>query len=184
MEPLHWILLLFGVLVAIAVIRNIRNPPRQIEWSDVPGELRNALRDSLAGFEVQTVTHVPVAMKYKLRGTYRGREGRAELECGPKGALQEIEYEDAAIGAVTRTTECQLTDLSPEAIAHVGELMGPERSSFQPSRVTAGTCADQPAFEVRGSSENWRWEIEITAGGRLIEMEKDVARGGAGPRPA
>ena len=33
---LHWILVAFGTLVAYAIIKQIRNPPQEIEWSEVP----------------------------------------------------------------------------------------------------------------------------------------------------
>lgn len=177
METYHWIIIAVVAAIGFGIIKNLLNPPKKIEWADVPEGPRSLFEASIPGFEVSGGLHIPGARKYKLQGEYRGQEMRGEIEYDSFGNVEEIECEVVGRGMSNSGQECQLTDLPAEVITHMGELMGDDHKDFAPSRMHQGSFGEETAFEVRGTTTQWRWEFEFTASGKLIEMEKTLMAG-------
>ena len=177
MELKHYILIAIGLLIAFRIIKAIMYPPKPITWAEVPEPLRTAFEASVPGFEVKQVKYFKEARKYKMLGNYRGDPVTGEVEHNSAGEAVEIECESTGPGVRTLNAPCELGDLPAEVITHMGELLGDEREHFEATRVHKGAEGDDQGFKIKGRTPTWRWEFELSASGRLIELEKERVTG-------
>lgn len=79
-----------------AVLRRFLNPPKQLQWNDVPEAIRQAVESSFPGFAAQSPRCAKNCRKYVFVGTYNGNPGRVEVDCDSEGRLLELEKERQA----------------------------------------------------------------------------------------
>ena len=149
----------------------------KIPWAEVPERLRVIFEASLPGMEVSEVTCWTLRreVKYKLRGNYRGRPARAEIECDGDGVLEEIEFDALEKTGSPCLALCEWEALPAPVQEHVGVLIGSqEEGEFEPSMILRGGSDDSACFKIKGRTSSWRWEFEMLGDGTLLELEKKV----------
>ena len=172
-----WFLLFVVVIVVSSIVRNLLNPPREMPWPEVPQPIRQAIESGFPEFVVKAVRHVPVKHEYEILGSYQNRRAQIEVECHPKGGIREIEFEDLEGEThILRQRRCNHDELSSTAREQLKLVLGDEAGSFQPHRTQRGDYGNESAFEIDGRSSQWKWEIEVTESGRLLEVEKSPLR--------
>ena len=174
MEVRHWILFAVIGYFLFRLIKTKLTKPKTIAWTDVPEPLRTTFETSLYGFEVEQVMKSKTELEDKIliRGKYRGEPLEAEIECDSEGNLIEIEGKAPGMMALSERAECDLADLPPDVVTHVGGLLGEEGGQFKPRWTQSATLGDKSAYRINGKTNSWRWEIEMTESGKLIEFEK------------
>jgi len=111
----------------------------------------------------------------RAEGAYRGASIHVEADFAPDGAL--VDFEIDTHRGWRKTGLGSERDLPDAARRELDRLLGPDRATFEVSLVKAGALADgEPAFEVKGRSGDWKWEIELSASGQLLELEKERRR--------
>jgi hypothetical protein len=175
-DPITWAIVIVGGFILLTIIRSLINPPRAVSWLEVPEEIRREAELSLPGFVVDSVRYSPVMKSYRAEGTYREKSGKLEIECNSKGGIREIEYEERQSKVVNRKQSCHFSDLPPAVLEHLNQLLGDEVAGFQPGFITRGSMRDDDVFEIKGRTSRWKWEVEMTGQGRLLELEKEVLR--------
>ena len=177
LEPSHWLLIVFGLLILVSIIRRVLNPPKVVSWAEVPEAIREAAGSALPGFAAESTRHDPHMGKYVMSGSYRGNQGRLEVECNRRGEISEIEFESLGNrSGIFSGESCGISEVPPIVLEHVHGLLGTEASQLQTHRISTGKINGEPVFKVKGRTPNWKWEFEILADGRLIEMEKEKPR--------
>lgn len=58
-------------------------------------------------------------------------------------------------------------------LGEVGRVLGTAASRLERRRVRSVTSGDEPCYRVRGWLDGWELGIEVTAAGRLLEVEKE-----------
>lgn len=172
----HWLGIGIAALVVFGVITNFLKRPKPIGWAEVPLEIRTAFESTLRGFIIKEVLHHAAEREYMIKGSYRGRDGKAEIDMDRSGGISDIEYDDLAAGSVRKIGLCEISSVPAEVIAHMDELLGDEKSSFQLKRVFNASCNGEAAYDIKGYTANWEWEFEFLESGVLLDLEKEVIR--------
>ncbi len=177
LEPSHWIILGAVALMLLSIVRRVLNPPKPLQWLEVPAPVRQAVESSLPGFSPLSQQVFEGGRKYKIDGSYRGHTGRVEVEMGAQGEVKEIEYDENPGSKLTTGLEdCELTDFPPVVLDHIQQLMGSESDQYQPYRVRRGKLRGETVFKTKGHTPDWKWEFEVMESGRLAELEKERHR--------
>jgi hypothetical protein len=177
LEAKHWILIAMGVYILIKIISRVLNPPKPLQWSEVPLDIREAIEANLSGFVVESQRERDGRGEWLFQGAYKGHSGRVEIECDRDGRISEFEFgEGQAVRMTTNNTPCEFSEVPRVAMDHLRELMGSETERFQPSRVRRATMKGEVIFDIEGRTPTWEWEIKMTESGRLVELEKEVPR--------
>lgn len=171
MEPVLWFVGFMVLMIVVAIIKNALNPPRDLDWQEVPSKIREVVTSVFSEFEVDSSRYIPVARKYKIRGQYRGRSVEIEVEGSSDGSIRELELEDLERGQMMRSKPYQFEELPAAVADHLSSLIGPDLASLHCQRLSKGTFNGEPAFSLNGRTQNATWEVEITETGRLIEVE-------------
>lgn len=165
-------LVLFALAIGQAVLRRALNPFRETVWSELPEALRAETTRVLPGFE-------PLATRITKRGDEVHAEGRhlgrpVTIEGGfdPQGQMLEFEVQGQR-GARKRRGLARWEDLPAAARGEIQRVLGDAARTFAPKLVSRWSELDQDCFEVRGPAGSWRFEIAVSSGGGLLELEME-----------
>jgi hypothetical protein len=162
----------FALAIGQAVVRRKRNPYGAVSYDELPEALRAEVERVLPDFSHTEARITKRGDKARLSGNHRGESVRIEADFDPSGALVDFEV-DTGVGA-RKTGIANLEDVTVAAQQEVDRVLGPHRAEFQTARISQGALQDgERVFEVKGRSGEWTWEIEVSAMGRLLEVEKE-----------
>lgn len=165
---------LFTLAIGQAVVRRMRNPYAEVAYAQLPACLRDEIERVLPGFRPGGARITRRRDEARVHGDYQGRATTIEADFDAAGNLVEFEA-DAGRGVRARGIAAE-GDLPEAARREVDRVLGDEAASFQRSLVTRGTRDGQPHFEVKGRGGDWKWEIAVSADGRLLEVERERRR--------
>ncbi len=162
---------LFALMMGQGFLRRARNPFAEVGYAGLPDVMRAETERVLPGFQHRLARITKQRDSARIQGEYQGEPVTVEAEFDPAGTMVEFEVEGRR-GA--RRLGIAAPEELPEAAAReIERVLGDARAEFQRSTMTHGDAAGEPHFEVRGQAGNWKWEIAVSASGRLLEMEKE-----------
>ena len=165
-------LLAFAALVAQALLRRRMNPYEEIPYEELPGTLRSEIERVLPGFCAGRARLTRGGDEARLEGAVDGEPIAIEADFDPSGALLDLEIDTRC--ATRHTGIARPEDLPEAARRELERVLGTDLAEFETSRVTRGQTREGTAvFEVKGRSGDWKWEVELTAEGRLLELERE-----------
>ena len=170
----EFLLIAVPLLIAVGVLRRRLNPFAEIAYASLPAELRAEIERVHPRFAPRVTRLTKKGDVAVVDGDDNGEGLRIEAEFDPAGTLLELETERMRS---KRTTGRVAPDVLPEAVTHeIHRVLGDALSHFAQTRVTTGTLGDEELFEMKGRDGDWKWEIAVSASGRLLEFEKERCR--------
>ena len=168
-------LAIFVLAIGQAVLRRQMNPYGEVAYDALPETMRNEVERVLPGFTPKNARITKQGDEARLAGDYRGADVAVEADFDASGALVDFEI-DTRTG-VRRLGLADVTDVPNTAQAEIDRVLGPHRANFEPHRIFQGALGDgERAFEAKGYAGEWKWEIEVSATGRLLEVEMEKRR--------
>jgi len=173
------VLLAFAAFVVAALVqgtlRRRRNPYEEVAWAQLPAGLCDELERLLPGFRPGAARLTRLRDEARIEGDRDGERVRIEADFDAAGNLVELEIDTP--GHLRGTGSAQLEDLPAAARTELDRLLGDQGPAFEPWRIRVGrTREGEDGYEVKGRAGEWSWEIELTASGRLIELERERKR--------
>ena len=101
-------------------------------------------------------------------------KARIKAEFHEPVGLTELEFSVPSIASGRRRISRDA--LPPGVVAQVERVLGPDAAVFDWRSIKGGTIGEEGNFEVEGTSGEWKWEVELTESGRLLEVEKERRR--------
>lgn len=165
-----------ALAIGQSLLRRRRNPYADVPYGELPETLRAEVERVLPGFSPHLVRATKRGDEVRIAGDFRGETVAVEADFDAVGDLVDFEI-DTRTG-VRRIGPVDPGDLPDAARGEIDRVLGPHRAGFTAHRVFQGTLGDgERAFEMNGDAGDWRWEIEVSATGRLLEMEMEKRRG-------
>lgn len=167
-------LAVFTLAIGQAIVRRRLNPYDEVAYDQLPGPLRAEIERVLPGYQPRLARATRKRNEVKVEGEYLGEPLRVDADFDARGELVEFEV-DGPRGSRTRGL-ASAQDIPAHAAAEIDRVLGNAAAAFQHSVVKTGESAGEPTFEVKGRAGDWIWEIEVSASGRLLEVEKEKRR--------
>lgn len=166
-------------VVALAIgqslLRRRMNPYAEVPYGELPEALRTEVARVLPGFSPDIARITKQGDRARLAGDFRSGTVVVEADFDARGDLVDFEV-DTRTG-VRRIGPVDAGDLPNATRIEIDRVLGPHRADFTPRRVFQGALSDgERAFEMKGDAGEWRWEIEVSATGRLLEVEMEKRR--------
>lgn len=169
-------LIIFGGLFVIAIFQNIKNPPRDIEYEEVPEAVKNVVERLFPDFPRDQVRFAPVRKSYSLKGVYQGDKAEIDLELDKKGRLLEFEFEVEKYGSDSFSGNINNIEEIPELVMHLVFSMMDDRDvapQFISGRNAKFGNAGDKGYRLEFEQANRSYEFKISSEGRLVELEID-----------
>jgi hypothetical protein len=163
----------FALAIVQAVVRRKRNPYGEIAYSELDAALRAEIERIVPDFQPGTVRITKHRDEVRIAGQVRSESARVEAELDAQGALVELEF-DLAGGSLQR--EVVSGEPSGAVSAEIDRVLGDARSQFERRVMSRGTAGGEAAYQVKGTAAGWKWEIEVSDSGRLLEVEMEKRR--------
>jgi len=165
---------LFVLAIGQAFVHRMRNPYAPIEYKELPVSFRHEIERVLLGYEHRDARWTRNGDEAHAEGQYQGNRVRIQ---GKFDAMRElVEFEVDNVRSSRTQQIAAVEELPQAALAEIDRVLGDAAVAFQRTIVKAGANAGESHYEVRGRAQNWKWEIAVTAGGQLIEMECEKRR--------
>jgi hypothetical protein len=162
-----------GVSMAATFVQNLVYPPVELELAELPEVIRHELQSKFPGFHPTQIYFLGSRHRYTLIGQLAERSARIEFDLTPDHELAEVEFREYSgpTGLVGKTR------IPPTAIpAHLADvisgLITGDFSHPAGCRAYAGRIGDEDAFNINIRSHDWKYDLEITHSGRIVEFEK------------
>lgn len=164
-------LALFALAIGQAVVRHIQNPYAEVAFAELPAALRTEVERILPGYEVRKTRLTKKRDDARIEGEYRGERFRVEGELDAAGELVELELD--GVGPKRKTGMAGRGDLPEPVLREMERVLGGSSERLDRSVITRGDVGGEPYFEIEGWSGEWKWEIAVSASGRLLEVERE-----------
>lgn len=165
---------LFALALVQILLRSARNPYEEIAYDRLPEELREEVDRVVPGFVHATARMRRLGDVARLDGDYRGRAVAIEAEFDEAGQM--IDFEVDTVGGARTWRTAAIDEVPQAALREIERVLGEAAAAFQRRVVLAGTAGDESHYEVKGLASDWEWEIAVTEGGRLLEVERERRR--------
>ena len=174
MEPQHIVLIILGAVVALNLIKRWLNPPKPVTMEELPTNVR-AEFEQFGDFEIEKIIFEKSELEYKFYGSCSGEPARVEVELNRSREIREVEFN---VRSKLKKPGQFISDKTvPQSVAEIMfPYLGDEAQSFELTRINSCEIRNEPAFDVKGRTANWKWEFEICESGKLYEMEKEKLR--------
>ena len=139
------ILSVVAILFLFAVIHNVRNPARVIQFDELPDDVIADLKMHFPEFQSAEVRFLPAVRKYKMKGSYKDQQVAIEVEMTKSGLIDEL-----AFSQLTQSSE------TPQFV-----------------RACHVQFSHEAGYKLELAQLGYHYEFEITESGRLIEFEKE-----------
>ncbi|MGH0028827.1 MAG: hypothetical protein ACQGVC_03485 [Myxococcota bacterium] len=163
-----------AVAIGQTVVRRTRNPSAEVPYGQLPVDLREEVERVLPGFVPRLARLTKQRDEARVEGGIGGATFRVEADFDRQGQLVEFEAETRC--ARRRLGMASADDLPEPAAREIERVLGESASGFRRRSVSHGKAGDEPYYEVEGRDDTWKWEIVVTASGRLLELEKERRR--------
>lgn len=169
-----------GVLVFIAfgvvgpILKRMGNPAEEVPLERIPADARAEIDRILPEFRPDGIRLTRNGSHAYLEGDHQGARARVKAEFHQPAGLTELEF-NAVSGARSRR-RISREELPAGAVGEVERVLGDDLAAFDWYSVTGGTLDGEGNYEVEGTANDWKWEIEVTESGRLLEFEKERRR--------
>ncbi len=169
------LLAIFALAIGQALFRRKMNPHAEVAYATLPAALRGEVERVLPGFTPNGARITKRGDEARVEGDYRGEKISVEADFDAAGEL--IDFEIDTRTGVRRLGPADADDVPNAAQIEFERVLGPHRASFRTSRIFQGALRDgERAFEMKGFGDDWKWEIEVSATGRLLELEMEKRR--------
>ena len=165
---------ILGLMILIAIIQNLRNPPREINFDELPEDVASEIKTLFPEFQPLSVKFIPVSKKYHIKGEYQTHQVRIEAEMTKAGLLDELELKDIENRSTSRGAPINSINEIPEPILKTAFSMlaqNPETPQF--IKAYHAKFSNEAGYKLELKQSNHHYEFEITESGRLIEFEKE-----------
>jgi len=171
------VLAIFVIFFIVAIIQNLRNPPRNIDYSELPEIAQLEIQSCFPEFEVESVRFSPAVREYLLKGLYKGNQVKIEAEMTSAGLLDELELNDMERRIMKRGAEIQSAEEIPESILKMAfTTLSANEETPQFVKAYHVTFSEEPGYKLKLKQANYYYEFEVSAEGRLFEFEKELCR--------
>ena len=164
----------FAFLIGGSILRRVLNPFQEVAYEGLPTALRSETDRVLPGFLHKTARTTKNGDNARIAGEYLGESITVEADFDPNGEMVEFEVE-RWVGARSMRL-ATLGDVPDVALREVERVLGDAHPAFEVRSVKRGEVGDEVHFEVEGTAGEWKWEVGVTAAGRLVELEKEKRR--------
>lgn len=176
LDPFDWLFIALGLLVFLRVLWILKNSTSNLMPEQLPDIVRDTVKETLPGFHMESGSSV-MDRKFIIKGNYRDRRGRVEVELDRKGEVEEFEYEEIQESlSSSHFTSCDSSVVPAAVNQTVEEMLGAGYKDFEPYGTSKGKMNGEACFKVKGRLSGWKWEFEVLENGRLIELEKERER--------
>ena len=168
------ILSVVAILFLFAVIHNVCNPPRVIQFNELPDDVIADLKMHFPEFQSAEVRFLPAVRKYKMKGSYKDQQVAIEVEMTKSGLIDELEFNDTDNKSSIRKAIIKDIDEIPELILKLA-FSQLTQSSETPQFVRACHVqfSHEAGYKLELAQLGYHYEFEITESGRMIEFEKE-----------
>lgn len=136
--------------------------------------LRNDIARFVPDLQPSAVRVTKNGNKATLSGEYKGVAATLEADFDRRGELTEFEFE--AVNGSRIRSGIGPEDLPQAARAEIDRVIGADRDAFVETGLTGGTLNGEGNYKISGDVGDWRWEIEVSESGRLLEFEREKRR--------
>jgi hypothetical protein len=156
-----------------AVARRKHNPYGEIAYGELDAPLRAEIERIVPDFQPGTVRITKHRDEVRIAGQVGSESARIEADFDGQGALVELEF-DLAGGS--RQREVFSGEPPAPVSAEIDRVLGDARSGFERRVMTRGTAKGEAVYQVKGTTAGWKWEVEVSESGRLLEVEMEKRR--------
>lgn len=168
----------FGLLFFFAIIKNVKNPPREIDFGEVDEVVQLEIKKCIPEFQSETVRFLPAVKKYQMKGVYKGNPVRVEAEMTKAGLFDELELKDISeFYSQKRGAAIKSINEIPEPILNIAfSMLGESSEAPEFVRGYHATFLGKAGYDLRLNLSTHRYEFEIREDGRILEFEKERRR--------